>query len=191
MKRSTIRALFFCLLAAACTRPYSAPAQVSPAGVPDAAVFEAVVRALADSVGSQLRVDGRPIRAGADVIGIEAADLEPASAGRAQVLQRLGVARADVIADNGCLFAQGLPLAPGAPAAPDSVLERRRRCRALPPFVSAAIGAPRRTGTSGEVVVTVVELTTSRYTARDFVLRAGADGRWEVVARRGVVNVWS
>lgn len=182
------------LLAAGLLFPHPLPAQGGGGGGVDAQVFEAVVEKLRGEPEGVLRVDPRPLRSGADLTSVEAGELSPAPAGRRQVLDRAGVAAADFVQDQRCLFARGLPHPPEvAIPVPDSVAQLQRRCREQPPFTSAVVGTPRPVPGGGEheIVVPVARMTTSRYVVEHFHLRAGASGAVEVVRVESVLDVMS
>lgn len=157
------------------------------------AVFRTVVGELARSPAEGvLLVDPRTILPGADLLGVEAADVGSASNRRERVLREMGIARTDLLADKLCLFTRGNPPPPEHDVLSDSAATVRRACGERPVFTSILVGAPRALGAerAGEVAVTVAGLTTSTYFVRDYVLRRSGPG-WRIVGMKEVTRIAS
>jgi len=155
----------------------------------DPAIFQAVVQSEAAQARGVLLTDVRPVRAGADLLAIDADDLAPASDRRRDLLRRMQVQTTDILADKACMFARGVPAPPGHDALPREVAETRARCRARPEFTSIAIGEAQG-GDADSVRVAVVRVTTSRYRVVEYTLgRSGAG--YTITGQRDIFNVAS
>lgn len=171
--------------------PPRSTAQDRPTAAPDENALVAVLRELRSTAQGALLVDPRALRPEADLIGVEAEDLGASTPAREQALARLGIARTDIVADQRCEFAQGLPAPPGHDAVPDSIARIRAECRARAPFTAAVLGEPRADdGSPGLASVTVVEITVQSYAVREYVLRRVGDD-WRVVRREDLLEVFS
>lgn len=132
-----------------------------------------------------LIVDPRPMQAGADLTSVESAEVGPVSAHRERVLRKMEIQTTAFLSDQLCLFAHGLPPAPGFGNVNAEQQAARQECRARPPFTSAIIGSPRLNGDT--VTVAVAQMTTSSYAAREYVLRR-CGPEWRVIATRELIG---
>ena len=165
----------------------TAPPAVAQSGdSADAAVFEAVVVEIARSVQGVFLVDPRQLRAGADLTSVEPAEVGPVSADRERGLQKMGIQATAFLSDQRCLFAHGLPPAPGHEILSEEERSVRQDCRARVPFTSAIVGQVQRNG--DEVTVAVAQMTTSSYTAREYALRRCGPDAWRIVRTRELVG---
>lgn len=140
--------LLIIALTAACSE--AAPAGLRPAGSsPEESprFFTAAVDYFARKAEYPVRVDPRPLRPEARLYSVSAGDLLPVAPEilqmRAAVVQEGGWPVADAVADWGCVFAEGLPLArPPATEGVDTLRVRREACRSRGRFESLILGLP-------------------------------------------------
>ena len=155
----------------------------------DPEIFEVVVQSEAAQAHGVLLADIRPVRAGADLLAIDAEDLVPASGRRRDLLRRMQMQTTDILADKACMFARGVPAPPGHDALPREVAETRARCRARPEFTSIAVGEVQGGG-ADTVRVAVVRVTMNRYRVVEYTLgRSGSSYR--ITGQRDIFNVAS
>lgn len=173
------------LLAGSAALASPAVAQVRATDSDDAAVFEAVVAEVARSAQGEFLVDPRELRMGADLTSVEPSDVGPVSADRERVLRKLAIHTTAFLSDQRCLFAHGLPPAPGHETVTEEQRITRRDCRARAPFTSAILGHAQWDGET--VRVAVAKMTTSSYTAREYVLRR-CTGTWRIIGTRELIG---
>jgi len=166
-----------------------ASAQVGAGTPSDPAIFRIVVQSEAGQAEGVLLTDIRPVRAGADLLGIDADDLGAASEARGAVLRRMHLRTTDILADDECTFAHGLPVPPEQNSLPPEVAEARARCRARPEFTSIAVGEVQARG-ADSVQVRVVRVTTSRYSVVEYTLRRSGS-RYRITGQRNVFSIAS
>jgi hypothetical protein len=155
----------------------------------DRAVFRTIVQSEAGQAQGVLLTDTRPVRVGADLLGIDADDLGPASEARGAVLRRMHLRTTDILADDACTFAHGLPVPPEENSLPPEMAEARARCRARPEFTSIAVGEVQGRD-ADSVQVRVVRVTTSRYRVVEYTLRRSGS-RYRITGQRDVFNIAS
>ncbi|HYH79722.1 MAG TPA: hypothetical protein VEX86_07985 [Longimicrobium sp.] len=188
---------------ACATLPAPALAQDDSLAV-DRAVFEAVIRDIADSVPEIPLVDVRPVRSDqhpALLMLFDAEDLETAdpalAASRTSVLERLAVQQTDALVDHRCFWGGDAPRVNPRPGArppvrahPDSAAAVRRACQARPPFVALNVGRPQPVEDAGgaAVRVFVVRATASSYEFGTFTLRRDDSGAWAIIERRQILR---
>lgn len=164
----------------------AASAQAHATASADASIFEAVVAELARSAQGVLMVDPRGLQPGADLTSVESAEVGAVSVHRERILRERGIRATTFLSDQRCLFAHGLPPAPGFGGMTDEQRTAREACRARAPFTSAIISHPRTEGDTSTVAA--AQMTTSSYTAREYVLRRCAPGVWRVVGTRDLIG---
>jgi len=85
-----------------------ASAQAGAGTATDRAIFRTILQTEAEQAEGVLLTDVRPIRAGADLLGIDADDLGPASEARGAVLRRMHLQVTNILADDACTFTRGV-----------------------------------------------------------------------------------
>lgn len=186
--------------------PAGAHAQVAPAESPE--FFIAAVDYFAGKAEAPVRVDPRPLRAGALLHSVAASDLlltdRETIRLRTAALAARGIPPADATADWRCVFATGLRPPPGQGtdpiweqirrAEPDSLRERRDACRAGGEYVSLAFGPP-QAGTQpahpGRWRIRAMRMMLHGWEVVDLFLEPNARGRWEVVSVQERVGAFS
>lgn len=162
----------------------------------DRAVFEAVVRDLADSIPEVLLVDVRAVRSDQHpslLMLFDPADMEAADAAleasRTSVLAQLGVEKTDALQDRRCFWARGGRLWPDARPL-DRIPEVQRACQARQPFVSLVISRPEPLENTGgaDVRVVVVRAGSSTYEFDFFTLRRDESGGWSIIDRHLILK---
>ena len=174
------------LVSIAATGAPVASAQGHGSAAADAEIFEAVVAEVGRSAQGMLVVDPRPIQAGADLTSVEPDEVGPVSAERERVLRKMEIQTTVFLSDQRCLFAHGLPPAPGFGNVNAEQQAARQECRTRAPFTSAIISSPQRDRDT--VTVAVAQMTTSSYAAREYVLRRCGPGAWRVIATRELIG---
>jgi hypothetical protein len=147
-----------------------ASAQAGAETSTDREVFRTIVQSEAEQAAGVLLTDVRPIRGSADLLGIDADDLGPASEARGAVLRRIHLQTTDILADDACTFTHGLQVPPEESSLPPEMAEARARCRARPQFTSIAVGEVQGRD-ADSLQVRVVRVTTSRYRVVEYTLR--------------------
>jgi len=166
-----------------------ASAQVGGRPSADPTIFRAIVHSEAGQAQGLLLTDVRPVRAGADLLAIDEADLAAASRARGALLRRMHLQATDILADKACMFARGVPAPPGHDALPPEMAETRARCRARPEFTSIAVGEVQGRG-ADSVQVRVVRVTTSRYRVVEYTLSRSGPG-YRITGQRDVFSIQS
>lgn len=156
----------------------------------DTSLFSAAVQAMRSEVLYPLRVDPRPMRAGADpsqpLQRDQLADIGAAVvAARTGILLRLGVAQANTIEDSECAFVRAYPPPPGVGLSGPADLAPRR-CREVPNFSSVMFSLPRhgcdRYPAAGECwTIRAMEVTPNSFLVFDLLARPEQDGSgWRI-----------
>lgn len=182
--RKTKRAVWaWAALCACMALPWPVAAQDDSLAM-DRAVFEAVIRDLADSIPEVLLVDVRAVRSDQHpslLMLFDPADMEAADAAleasRTSVLAHLGVEKTDALQDRRCFWARGGQPWPDARRS-DRIPEVQRAYAARPPFVALVIGRPQPLENTGgaDVRVVVVRAGSSTYEFDFFTLRRDDSG---------------
>ena len=149
-----------------------------------------------------LRVDPRPLRAGANPTGVLARDFAAdgiaVARARRRFLRERGIAETNAAADMRCAFSRGLPPTDSLlRLEPDSIKAQRATCRQDPIHTTFAFTRAELLGDekasrfgTGAVRLRVYRLTTWSFELWDLFL-APRSGAWTVVDSRRLVGVAS
>lgn len=156
-----------------------------------AVLFAAAIDRLARDARGRLLVDPRPLRADADLRGIQDEDFargaEAVARMRARALADRGITTTDAVLDQRCTFTEGIGPLPGRESRlADSIRTRTAACLAREPYTTLVLGLPRPVEGAGYPAgtwrVSARVMDRSGFVIWDLYLRAGPPSGWTVIA---------